>query len=176
MHGAYNLGAVEWTREIKSGSTPTAGMGLTMDTGADGEDEYVTCPDKDPNCFALAELHRGLVDDQTSAYTAGDEIPALPFPLNIGSILQNINCVDPGGNVNAISALSPSSGTAGKFKPVTEATLASNTGTNYGFQTSTLGTNAAAGAFILPRTPMRQLYYKADPNAAYATIGMIWGA
>ena len=168
VYGAYNLPIVEWTYEIKAGSTPKPGMHVQPDTGAAGEDDIVTGVDKTPIAFAFTELDKAQIANCDTAYTAGDEIPVIPFCVNVGALLRNVHIADPAANVDAMKPLCTSSGTAGLVKNVTEATLVSSTGTHYYFQTSTLGTNAAAGTFIEDylRTIAMQRYYIANPSAA----------
>lgn len=176
VEGPHGEAAIYLAREIKTGSTPTPGMGLTHDTAADGEDEWVTAADKTALCCAVAEYDPGqLTTGNTAAYTANDSIEGIFFPANYGAILQSVRCVDPATNINAMGHLTTSSGTAGKFKDVTEATLLQSFTNTYTWQTSTLGTNAAAGTFILSRVPLRQLYGLTDPGAAYNTVAVIFG-
>ena len=167
VYGAYNLPIIEWTYEIKAGNTPKPGMHVAPDTGAAGEDDIITGVDKSLISFAFSELDRGQIANCNTAYTAGDEIPVIPFCVNVGALLRNVHIADPAANVDAMIPLCTSSGTSGLIKNVTEATLVASTTERYEFQTATLGTNAAAGTYIADflRTIAIQRYYIANPSA-----------
>ncbi len=174
VEGPHGEPVVYWTRLIKTGNTPTPGMGASLDTGASGEDEFVTHTDKSPHVAVIIEADFGQLADADTAFAANDECDGIIILANLGAIVQSLRIVDPGANVNAWTPLTSSSGTAGKFKPITELTMETGSDTGgYQFQVNTLGTNAAAGTFILPRNYARQLYYLADPQAAYATVAML---
>jgi hypothetical protein len=173
VQGANNTPPIYWSRLIKAGQTVYPGYGLQFDTGSDGEDEFIVMADKSSWSAGVFEIDFGLISLNTTAYTAGDEVPGILFALNDGAIVQYIAVVDPGAAVDAWSALCSGSGTAGKFMPVTEPTLATEAD-NLGFNASaSVGANGATGTTILPRHHMRQLYYLADPNAAYYTVAVI---
>lgn len=178
VKGAHNLGPVYENRELKSGSTPTPGMGIEHDTGAGGEDEYITGVDKSPDWYAIAEFDPGQLglNGNGDAYTALDLIDGIPFHLNPGAYCRNIQMVDPGGTADADLALTSASGTAGKFQIVTEATLETgSTAGGFVFGTLALGENSSTGNFILSRVYMRRAYYTVDPSAAMVDVAYITG-
>lgn len=168
--GAYNLPIVEWSRELETDAAHP-GETLMPATGAGGEDHRQLVDDKDHAADSFCEFDPGQIADCSKDYTAGEDIPIIPFFLNSGGICRNIQCVDPAGAVEPMTPLSTSSGTSGSLKVVTEPTLKS-TGTPYGFQSSTAGLNDATGQMLLiqQRIPAIQLYYLADPNAAYTDV------
>lgn len=171
VQGAYREGPVYENRTIKTGITLYAGYGIQHDTGADGEDEWILMADKSAVCYGVLELDLGLISIMTTAYTAAtDLVDAIPWRLNPCCVLQSVALANPAANIDADIAITSSSGTAGMFKAVTEATLLNSFTSTYCFQTGTLGTNAAAGTFVLPRVYGRTLYYKANPAADYRDL------
>lgn len=174
--GAYRNGPV-YIRRVLLTTAVHPGEGLTHPTGAGGEDSWLIHPDKSPSVIAIAELDKGKIADCTTDYTiTTDQVPGIMFNLNPGAILRNVQCVDPGGNVNALASMTSSSGTAGSFMPVTEATLINGSATSgFQFDDGTPGTNGTGGNFLLPRVYMRQAYYLADPNAAYTDVMYLLG-
>jgi len=167
--GAYRQGPVYINREIVT-TAMHPGEGYTFATGAGGEDTFLIFPDASPNVAGIIELDKGQIATCATDYATGDDVPGIQFHLNPGAILRNIQCVDPGENVDAWSPMCSSSGTAGSFMPVTEPTLATETD-NLGFNAAaTVGDNAAAGTSILVRVFLRQMYYLADPSAAYTDV------
>jgi len=168
--GSYRLGPVYINREIVT-TAMHPGEGYTFATGAGGEDTFLIHPDKSPDVAGIIELDKGMIATCASDYATGDDVPGIQFHLNFGAILRNVQCADPATNLDAWTAMTSSSGTAGAFMDVVE--LAMETGSKtggYQFQVNTLGTNAAAGTFNLSRVYLRQMYYLADPGAAYTDV------
>lgn len=174
--GAYNLPMIEWTREVVT-DTPAPGMTGMPPTGAGGEDKRSLCDDKDPRGDCFFEVDFGLVAGCAAAnvYAALDEVPIIPFNMNIGALCRNIHMIDPAGNVEARKPVCTSSGTQGYLKIVTELTFAVDSDTHYAFQVNTAGTNAAAGTYLMDflRTKAIHAYYLTDPNANYQDVVII---
>lgn len=168
--GAYRLGGVLINREIVT-TAMHPGEGFTFATGEAGEDKFLIFPDASPKVAGVLELDLGMIAGCSTDYAvATDDVPGIFFHFNPGAILRNIQCVDPGAAVDAWSPMCSSSGTAGSFMPVTEATLATEAD-NLGFNAAaTVGDNAAAGTYILSRVYLRQMYYLADPNDPYTDV------
>jgi hypothetical protein len=172
VEGAYRQGAVYEYRTIKTGNTRYPGYFYQHDTGANGEDDFILSADKSVKTIGILEIDFGLIDLVTDAYTVTtDVVPGIKFHRNRGCICQSAAIADPAANTDADTHLTSSSGTAGMVKAVTEATLQSSTGTeHYGFGGTTLGTNTAAGQFILGRVYARTLYFKTTPAADYRDL------
>lgn len=168
--GAYNLPIVERTLETVT-DTVYPGMLCMHPTGAGGEDKLQLCDDKDTRGIAFAEVDFAQLSNCTGGYTAADEIPCIFLPFNNGAILRNVHLVNPAANINATASLTSSSGTQGKLKEITEATFETGSSTGgYQWQVNTLGTNAAAGTFILPRIYAKLAYYAADGSADFTDV------
>lgn len=170
--GMYNLPLIEWTRELVTDSSHP-GETLMPPTGAGGEDKRQLATDKTITANAFHEWDPGLGVGVSTDVAAGKEVPILPFNMNRGAYCRNIQFVDPGGNVEPETPVCTSSGSSGALQVVTELTF--ETGTSSGgfeFQVNTMGTNAAAGTYMLDflRTVAIMPYYLADPSAAVTEV------
>ena len=172
VHGAYNLGMVPETRELITTAMHAGEIAAHVQT-AGGEDNWLIMPDKSRNPYCILEWDEGLTVGVSTDYEVGNDVIAIPFHFNPGALIRNVQCSDPTGqDVTPDHPLHTNSGTAGALKAVTEAALTSSaTGTTESFAAGV--TTGDEGATIINRTPMKQAYFLADPNAAYTTVAYI---
>lgn len=176
--GAYNLPLIEWTRELVTDSAH-AGEILMPPTGAGGEDKRQLADDKTARADSIMEWDPAQSAGVSTDCAAADEIIILPFNMNVGALCRNIQCADPGQNVDPQTPLSTAdTGAQGSLKIAIEATLSN--GTPYGFHKSATswGLNPQNGTISTMvmnhmRNVMVQVYYLADPNAAYTDVAYI---
>lgn len=175
-HGAHNLGCVIEKRTL---STTAAHPGEHVDhvQTVGGEDYYIIGPDATPYSYGILELDEGKIADCSVDYTATtDDVPAIPYHMNLGAYLRNIVCVDPvSSDVSPDELLCTISGTAGAFiaHHTDDTFVDSDTSDGEAFSADT--TSATIGAQIRTRCFMRQAYFLADPSAAYDTVAYIIG-
>jgi len=172
VKGAYNLGPVIEPREAGD-ATISPGLGMIHSTGAGGEDDYEVHGNDSPLSYAVAELDTNQIDDCDDLYAQYDNVPGLPYHLNPGAYLRNINVANPAADVDPDTPLTAEA--TGVFGVAIEATLGSaTTGTTEDFQaTAVTGQNGAAGATIHSRIYLRQAYFLTNPAAVYQTVAYI---
>jgi len=172
LKGMYNLGPVIEVREAGD-ATLGPGLGAIHSTGAGGEDDYEVHGDDSPLSYCVIELDENQIADCDALYAQYDNIPGLPYHMNGGAYLRNINVANPAANVDPDAALCPEA--TGTFGVATEAVLeASNTGTTEAYAAATVtGANGTAGNTHFSRICLRQAYFLANPAAAYSTVAYI---
>ena len=172
VHGAYNLGPILWNREIETAAIHP-GEGVEMDRGAGGEDSVTLHTDASRAPWGVCELDEAQIADCSVDYATGDDVPIIVYHMNIGAILRNIVCVDPGGAIEPSTPLFTNSGTAGAFiaQIADDTFVDSDTADGEAFSAGTLSTSLTAQ--IIDRAPLKQYYYLADPNDAYDTVAYI---
>ena len=172
VKGMYNLGKVIEAREATSGNL-SPGLGAIHPTGAGGEDSYTEHGNDSALSYCVIELDENQIDDCNAIYTQYDNIPGLPYHMNGGAYLRNINVTDPPADVEPDSPLT--SETTGQFGVAVEATLiACASGTTESFTAgATTGLNGTDGATFHSRVYLRQAYFLADPSAAYKTVAYV---
>ena len=170
--GAYNQGCVLETRENSTGS-PQPGMGLDHVQTTGGEDYFIISPNASPYGYGIAEIDFGLILDCSKTYTIYEEIPCIPYHMNLGAYLRNIVCVDPGSSdVSPDEPLHTKSGTAGAFIAYhTDAVLSDSQADSEAY-----GPGIVVGdlmSAVKSRINLKQAYFLADPSAAYDTVAYI---
>lgn len=175
--GAYNLPLIEWSRELVTDSAH-AGEILMPPTGAGGEDKRQLCDVKDPRGDSIMEWDPGQAAGVSTDQAAADEIIILPFHMNIGAVCRNVQCEDPGQNVDPQTLLRVGANTQGSLLIAIEATLSATTPYGFHKSASTWGLNPQNGTISTTvidhfRDKMVQMYYLADPNAAYTDVAYI---
>ena len=174
VHGAYNLGPIYEKRTLVT-TAVHPGEILTHVQTAGGEDSYLIMPDKSDRAYAVAELDFKLIELSTDDYTITvHDIPGIPFHMNPGAYLRNIQCTDPDTvDVTPDNPLHTNSGAAGSLKALTEVALVDPAGTGTGEAFASGTVIGDLGATIMNRTPMRQAYFLTDPSAVYTTVAYI---
>lgn len=173
--GAYRQGPVYEKRNL---STTAIHPGEHVDhvSTAGGEDYYIIGPDATPNSYGIVELDKSMIDTCATDYTiTTDDINAIPYHLNPGAYVRNIQCADPAtSDISPDEALSTISGTAGAFILYhTEGTLLdSNSNAGAAFSAGILSSNILAQ--IKKRLPIRAAYFLTDPSAAYTDVAYLW--
>ena len=114
VHGAYNLGPVYFNREIETAAIHP-GEGVEMDRGDGGEDSVTLHTDASRAPYGVCEIDFGMIADCSTDYATGDDVPIIPYHMNLGAILRNIVCKDPGGAIEPSTPLFTNSGAAGAF-------------------------------------------------------------
>ena len=172
VKGAYNKGAVKESREATSANL-SPGLGAIHATGAGGEDKYTEHGNDSALSYCVIELDENQIADCDATYAQYDNIPGIPYHLNPGAYLRNINVADPPADVNADTPLTAEA--SGTFGVAVEATLvACASGTTESFTAAaTTGLNGTDGATFHSRIYLRQAYFLTDPGAAYTTIAYI---
>jgi hypothetical protein len=173
VHGAYNLGPVYENREIIT-TTFHPGEHIMHVATAGGEDNYVIGTDKTPYSYGVAEIDFLQISSCATDYTLADDIPGIPYHMNFGAYLRNIQCADPAGSdVSPDEPLSTDSGTAGSY-------IAYHTETTMVDSDTSDGEAYAAGVVISDkeaaqkvRTFLKQAYFLTDPSAVYTTVAYI---
>lgn len=124
VHGSHNLGPIYENLEIIT-TAFHPGEHIMHVATAGGEDNYVLGADKTPYSYGVSEIDFDIIDDCSIDYATGDDIPGIPYHMNLGAYLRNIPCVDPvTSDVSPDEPLSTDSGTAGSYQAYhTEPTL-----------------------------------------------------
>ena len=173
VHGAYNQGAVYESREILTTAMHAGEIATHVQT-AGGEDNWLIMPDKSRNPYCILEWDEGLTVGVSTDYEVGNDVAAIPFHKNPGAEIRNVQMVDPTGqDVTPDHPLHTNSGTPGALKAITEAVLIDPAGSGTGEAFGSAVVVGDEGATIANRTPMKQMYFLADPNAAYTTVAYI---
>jgi len=172
VKGAYNLGAVIEARQASSANL-SPGLGAIHATGAGGEDDYTEHGNDSALSYCVIELDENQIADCDATYAQYDNIPGLPYHMNPGAYLRNINVANPAANVNADTPLTAEA--TGTFGVAIEAALvACASGTTESFTAAaTTGLNGTDGATFHSRIYLRQAYYLANPAAVYTTVAYI---
>lgn len=164
LNGAYNLGPVIEVREATS-AVLHPGMGVIHATGAGGEDDYTEHGNDSALSYAIVELDTNQIVDCQTVYGQYDNIPALPYHMNPGAYVNNIECADPDTNDWEPDAPLCAEAT-GVFGLAIEATLEAGGATQEAFHAvATSGLNSASGATIHSRILLRNAYFTTDPSA-----------
>jgi hypothetical protein len=173
VHGAYNLGPVYENREIiTTAFHPGEHIMHVATTG--GEDNYVIGTDKTPYSYGVAEIDFLQISSCVTDYATGDDIPGIPYHMNFGAYLRNIQCADPvGSDVSPDEPLSTDSGTAGSYQAYhTETTMVdSDTSDGEAYAAGVVIDDKEAAQKV--RTFLKQAYFLTDPNAVYTTVAYI---
>ena len=172
VHGAYNLGAIYEPREIIT-TAMHAGEIATHVRTAGGEDNWLIMPDKSAFAAAVLEWEEALTVGVSTDYEVGDDVRGIPFHNNPGAEIRNVQCADPTVNCQPDHQLHTNSGVAGSLKVLTEVALVDPAGAGTGEAFASGTVIGDLGATIANRTPMRQIYFLTDPNAAYTTVAYI---
>lgn len=173
VQGAYNLGPVYESREIIT-TAVHAGEHVAHVTTTGGEDNYIIGPDATPDSYAILEWDPGLVAGVSTDYATGDDVKGIPYHLNPGAYMRNIQCVDPNNSdVSPDEHLHTKSGAAGSF-------IAHHTEDTFVDSDDADGEAFSAGVLvgdlfshIKSRSPLRQAYFLTDPSAVYTTVAYI---
>lgn len=172
--GAYRFGPVY---EIRNLSTTAAHPGhhVSHVTTAGGEDYYIVGPDATPDSYGILELNKAMVDTCASNYTeTTDDVPAIPYHLNPGAYVRNIQCEDPATDVPPDTPLCTTSGTAGSFVAhITEVTFA-DSDTTEGEAYPNGNVYNSLTTQIKSRLPVRQAYFLTDPTAVYTDVAYLY--
>ena len=167
VKGAYNLGCVLEARQASSANL-SPGLGVIHAAGAAGEDTYTEHAISTHLSYAVVEIDYNQIDTCDSTYAQYDNVPALPYHLNYGAYLRNINVTNPAANVDPDAVLVP--GAVGAFSVGVEPTLATEAN-NLGFNAAaSVGLNGTTGTNIFSRAYLRQAYYLANPAGVYQTV------
>lgn len=171
VHGAYNLGPILENREVETaGFHP--GEGIEHDKGAGGEDSYTEHTVRSATAYGVAEIDFDQISSCVTDYAVGDDIPGIPYHMNPGAYLRNIQYVDPTADLEPDQQLIISPGTAGSFIQLIEVALASsNTGTTEAFEAAIV--IGDAGAIFANRSPMRNAYFITDTGAPHTVVAYI---
>lgn len=174
VHGAYNLGPIYEKRTLVTTAVHPGEIIIHVQT-VGGEDSYLIMPDKSDRAYGAVELDFKLIDLATDDYTITvNDIPAIPFHMNPGAYLRNIQCADPDTvDVTPDHPLHTNSGVAGSLKALTEVALVDPAGAGTGEAFNSGVVIGDLGATIMNRTPMRQAYFLTDPSAVYTTVAYI---
>lgn len=164
LNGAYNLGPVIEVRQVTSANCHP-GMGVIHATGAGGEDDYTEHGNDSALSYGIVELDVNQIADSQTTYAQYDNIPALPYHMNPGAYVNNIECADPSGNDwDPDLPLCPEA--SGVFGLALEATLVAGGATAEAFAAATTtGTNGTGGATFHSRICLRNAYFTTDPSA-----------
>ena len=172
VKGAYNLGSVMESRQAGD-ATLGPGLGAIHSTGAGGEDDYEVHGNDSALSYCVIELDENQIADCDALYAIYDNIPGIPYHLNPGAYLRNINLATPGAAVEPDTPLT--SEATGTFGVAIEATLiACASGTTESFTAAaTTGLNGTDGATFHSRVYLRNAYYRADPSGATTIVAYI---
>jgi len=173
VKGAYNLGPVIEVREAGD-ATLSPGLGAIHSTGAGGEDDYEVHGNDSPLSYCVIELDENQIADCDATYAQYDNIPGLPYHMNPGAYLRNIDVADPPADVDPDTPLTAEA--TGTFGVAVEAALvACSTGNTESYTAASLaGVNGATlGNTVHSRIYLRQAYFLTDPGAAYTTVAYI---
>lgn len=172
IKGMYNLGSVLEPREAGD-ATLSPGLGAIHSTGAGGEDDYEVHGNDSPLGYGVIELDENQIADCNALYAQEDNIPCIPYHMNGGAYLRNINCADPPADVDADTPLTAEA--VGIFGVALEAALVAcaSTTTESFSGGATTGTNGTAGATFHSRIYLRQAYFLTDPAGVYTTVAYI---
>jgi len=169
--GAYNKGPVIEAREATSANL-SPGLGAIHPTGAGGEDSYTEHGNDSPLSYCIIELDVNQIADCDATYAQYDNVPGLPYHMNLGAYFRNINVADPPADVEPDTPLCPEA--TGVFGVALEGQLVVESGAgNSGFDDAVLtvpGINGAAGSTLHSRICLRQAYFLTDPAAVYTTV------
>ena len=173
VQGAYNLGPIYESREIIT-TAMHAGEIVTHVRTVGGEDNWLIMPDKSAFPYGVLEWDPGLTPGVSTDYSTGDDVKGIPFHLNPGAYIRNVQCEDPDTvDVQPDHQLHTNSGTAGHLKALTEVALVDTNGTGTGEAFNPAAVIGDLAATIANRTPMRQAYFLTDPSASYVTVAYI---
>ena len=171
LQGAYNLGPVLEIREATSANLGP-GLGAIHATGAAGEDDYTEHGNDSALSYAVIELDENQIADCDATYAQYDNIPGIPYHMNPGAYLTNVNLADPNAAVEPDTPLTAEA--TGTFGVAAEATLVAGGATAEAFAAAaTTGLNGTSGATIHSRIYLRNAYYFADPGAATTIVAYI---
>lgn len=173
VKGAYNLGPVIEVRQTTSANL-SPGLGAIHATGAGGEDDYTEHGNDSPLSYCVIELDENQIADCDATYAQYDNAPGIPYHMNPGAYLRNINVANPGADIDPDTPLCPEA--TGTFGVAIEAALvACATGTTESYTAASVaGANGAtAGNTIHSRICLRQAYFLTNPAAAYKTVAYI---
>lgn len=173
VHGAYNLGPItEWREVETAGFHP--GEGIEHDKGAGGEDSYTEHSIRSATAYGVAEIDFDQISSCVTDYAVGDDIPGIPYHLNPGAYLRNIQCVDPTADIEPDQVLIISPATTGSFIQLIEVPLKDSvTGSPEAFDDAVV--IGDSGAIFAGRSPMRNAYFIADTGAAHTVVAYIIG-
>ena len=173
VKGAYNLGSVIEAREATSANL-SPGLGAIHPTGAAGEDDYTEHGNDSPLSYAVIELDENQIADCDATYAQYDNIPGIPYHLNPGAYLRNINVANPAAAVDPDTPLTAEA--TGTYGVAIEAALvACATGTTESYTAASIaGENGATdGNTVHSRIYLRQAYFLTNPAAVYTTVAYI---
>lgn len=173
LNGPHNLGPVYETREVTTANCH-AGMGVIHATGAAGEDDYTEHGNDAALSYAIVEVDFNQVADCQTTYAQYDNIPALPYHLNFGAYVNNIECADPASANWEPDALlcAEASGIYGR---AIEAVLEAGGATQEAYAGGAVtGANSTAGNTCWNRILLANAYYTADPSAVTYRVCYIW--
>ena len=163
LNGAYNLGPVKEVREVTS-AVCHPGMGVIHPSGAAGEDGYTEHGNDTPLSYAIVELDINQIVDCQTVYAQYDNIPALPYHLNPGAYVNNIECADPNTTWDPDVPLCAEA--TGVFGLAIQCTLQQGLDDSYWhWRSQSLGANGSTGTSYHSRIILKNAYYTADPNA-----------
>lgn len=164
LNGAYNLGPIIEAREVTS-AVCHPGMGVIHATGAAGEDDYTEHGNDSALSYAIVELDTNQIVDSQTVYAQYDNVPAIPYHMNPGAYVNNIECADQdAGDWEPDQPICAEA--TGVFGAAKEAGLVAGGATAESFAASaSAGLNSATGATIHSRILLRNAYYTADPSA-----------
>lgn len=172
VHGAYNLGPVYENREVETaGFHP--GEGIEHDKGAGGEDSYTLHTARSATAYGIAEIDFLQIASCVTDYAVGDDIPGIPYHMNPGAYLRNIQCVDPTADIEPDQQLIISPATVGSFIQLIEVVLVDPSGAGTGEAFNTGAVIGDADAIFANRSPMRTAYFTADTGAAHTVVAYI---
>ena len=175
VHGAYNLGRV-----LEYSETGTdlihPGEGVEHDKGASGEDLVTLHTVRSATMYGIAEIDFLQISSCATDYGVGDEIPIIPYHMNPGAYLRNIQCVDPTADIEPDQQLIISPGTAGFFIQLIEVALVDTNGTGTGEAFNPGAVIGDADAIFAGRSPMRNVKFIADTGAVHTVVAYITGA
>ena len=145
VQGGYNQGKVIEHKEIE---TTAFHPGETVDwkTGAGGEDNVTIGGNASVHLAGIAEIDFGQISSCSTAYGLADDAPIIFFHWNPGSLLRNIQMVNPAAALEPGTLLGTTSGTAGSLKDDTTTGIC-----------------------------MKSYKYVADPAAAFICVAWIYG-
>ena len=173
VHGAYNLGPVLEYFEIET-DTIHPGEGVEHDKGAGGEDTVTLHTVRSATMYGIAEIDFLQISSCATDYAIGDNIPVIPYHMNPGAYLRNIQCVDPTADLEPDQQLIIDPGTAGSFIQLIEVALvASDTGNTESYTGGIV--IGDAGAIFAGRSPMRNAYFITDTGAVHTVVAYITG-
>ena len=174
VHGAYNLGPVYEYAEIET-AVIHPGEGVEHDKGAGGEDSVTLHTAKSATMYGVLEIDFLQISSCATDYPAGDNIPIIPYHMNPGAYLRNIQCVDPTADIEPDQQLIISPASAGSFIQLIEEALVDPSGAGTGEAFNTGAVIGDADAIFAGRSPMRNVQFIADTGAAHTVVAYITG-